>query len=96
MDVNLFAVTLLTQYISRIMVRQNAGNIINIASVAGFDGTPAQYEYAASKAAIIGATKNLAHEFADYNIRVNAVAPGMIETDMGAQIEEKLKQEILL
>ncbi len=95
LDVNLFAVTLLTQYISRIMVRQNAGNIINIASVAGFDGTPAQYEYAASKAAIIGATKNLAREFADYNIRVNAVAPGMIETDMGAQIEEKLKQEIL-
>ena len=95
LDVNLFAVTLLTQYISRIMVRQNAGSIINIASVAGFDGTPAQYEYAASKAAIIGATKNLAREFADYNIRVNAVAPGMIETDMGAQIEEKLKQEIL-
>ncbi len=95
MDVNLFAVTLLTQYVSRIMIRQNSGSIINIASIAGFDGVPAQYEYAASKAAVIGATKNLAREFADHNIRVNAVAPGMIETDMGAQIEEELKQEML-
>ena len=59
------------------------------------DGTPAQYEYAASKGAIIAATKNLARELAPYNIRVNAVAPGMIQTDMGAKIEENLTQEIL-
>lgn len=95
MDVNLFSVTLLTQYVSRLMMRQNSGCIVNISSIAGIDGTPAQYEYAASKAAIIGATKNLAREFSAYNIRVNAIAPGMVATDMGAQIEEKLKQESL-
>ena len=95
MDVNLFAVTLLTQYVSRLMVRQNYGSIVNIASIAGIDGAPAQYEYAASKAAVIGATRNLARELAGNNIRVNAVAPGMIQTDMGEKIQEDLKQEIL-
>ncbi len=94
-DVNFFSVTLLTQYVSRLMSRQNRGSIVNISSIAGIDGTPAQYEYAASKAAIIGGTKNLARELAGNNIRVNAVAPGMIETDMGSQIDEKLKNEIL-
>lgn len=94
-DVNFFAVTLLIWYVSRLMTRQNSGSIVNIASIAGLDGTPAQYEYAASKAAIIGGTKNLAREFAANNIRVNSVAPGMIETDMGAQIDEELKKDIL-
>ena len=86
-ETNFFAVTRLTQYISRQMTRQNNGSIINIASIAGLDGEPAQYEYAASKAAIVGATKHLARELAANNIRVNAVAPGMIETEMGAKIE---------
>ena len=94
-ETNFFAVTLLTQYISRIMARQNSGSIINISSIAGIDGEPAQYEYAASKAAIIGATKNLARELASNNIRVNAVAPGMIETEMGAKIDDDLRNHIL-
>ena len=94
-DTNFFAVTLLTQYISRLMVRQNRGSIVNIASIAGVDGEPAQYEYAASKAAIIGATRHLARELASNNIRVNAVAPGVIETKMGAKIEENLREHIL-
>lgn len=94
-EVNFFAVTRLIQYVSRLMTRQGSGSIVNIASIAGLDGTPAQYEYAASKAAIIGGTKNLAREFATNNIRVNSVAPGMIETDMGAQIDEDLKNNIL-
>ena len=95
LDVNFFAVTLLTQYVSRIMSRQNYGSIVNISSIAGIDGEPAQYEYAASKAALIGATKNLARDLASYNIRVNAIAPGMISTDMGAQIDDGLKNTIL-
>ena len=95
MDVNFFSVSLLSQYVSRLMTRQNSGSIVNIASIAGIDGTPAQYEYASSKAAIIGATKNLARELAPHNIRVNAIAPGMIETDMGAQIDDDLKNAVL-
>lgn len=95
MDVNFFALTQFTQYIVRVMMRQKQGNIINISSVAGLDGTPARYEYAASKAAVIGATKNLARELYQYNIRVNAVAPGMIDTDMGAKIDNNLKNEML-
>lgn len=94
-NVNFFGTTLLTQYVSRIMTRQNSGNIVNVSSVAAIDGTPAQYEYAASKAALIGATKVLARELSPNNIRVNAVAPGMTDTDMGAQIDADLKNELL-
>lgn len=94
-EVNFFALTLLTQYVARLMLRQNSGSIVNIASIAGIDGDPAQYEYAASKAAVIGGTKKLARELAPGNIRVNAIAPGMIQTEMGAYIEEKLRDEIL-
>ena len=77
------------------MMRQNSGSIVNISSIAGIDGTPGQYEYAASKAAILGATKHLARALSPYHIRVNAIAPGMIATSMGAQIKEELKQKIL-
>lgn len=94
-EVNFFALTNITQFVSRVMMRQNSGNIVNVASIAGIDGDPAQYEYAASKAAVIGGTKKLARELAPYNIRVNAIAPGMIDTSMGGHIEENLKQEIL-
>lgn len=92
MEVNFFATTLVTQYVSRLMIRQKSGSIINIASVAGIDGTPAQYEYVASKSAVIGATKSLARELAKYNIRVNAIAPGIIDTDMGAGISPELRK----
>lgn len=95
MDVNFFALSLVSQYVTRIMLRQKSGSVVNIASVAGIDGEPAQYEYVASKAAVIGATKNLARELIKYNIRVNAVAPGMIDTDMGEQISDSIKEEIL-
>ncbi len=95
MNTNFFAVTLLTQYVTRLMIRKSKGSIIYVSSIAGLDGTPAQYGYAASKSALIGAMKNLAREVADNNIRVNVVAPGMIATDMGAEIGEDLKKEML-
>lgn len=94
-NVNFWGVTLLTQYISRLMMRQKKGNIVQVSSVAGLDGTPAQYEYAASKAAVLGGVKQLARELAPYHIRVNAVAPGIVETSMGAQIEDELLQKTL-
>ena len=95
METNFFAVTLLTQYVTRLMTRQNKGSIIYVSSIAGLDGTPSQYAYAASKAALVGAMKNLAREVAANHIRVNAVAPGMIETEMGAQMEAALKTKML-
>lgn len=95
MDTNFFAVTLITQYVTRLMMRKNKGSIIYVSSIAGLDGTPSQYGYAASKSALIGAMKNLAREVAENNIRVNVVAPGMIATDMGAEIGDDLKNEML-
>ena len=71
------------------MMKQKSGNIVNISSVAGIVGIPRQTNYAASKAGIIGFTKSLAKEVASYNIRVNAVAPGYIETDMTKGLKQK-------
>ncbi len=73
------------------MMKQKSGNIINISSVAGIVGMPRQVNYAAAKAGIIGFTKSLAKEVAPYNIRVNAIAPGYIETDMTKDLKEKDK-----
>ncbi len=77
------------------LIKQKSGVIINIASVSGIVGMPRQTNYSASKAGIIGFTKSLAKEIAPYNIRVNAVAPGFIETDMLSDLKEEYKQQIL-
>jgi len=76
-------------------IKQKSGNIVNITSVSGVVGLPRQTNYAASKAGIIGFTKALAREVALYGIRVNAVAPGFIETDMIKDIKEEHKKQIL-
>lgn len=73
---------LLTQYLSKIMGKYGGGNIINIASIAGMDGPMGRVGYGGSKAALICATKVLAKELAVKNIRVNAIAPGIIDTEM--------------
>lgn len=91
-DVNFWGVTILSQYVSRLMIRNKKGNIINVSSIAAIDGMPAQYEYAASKAAINGGIRQLSRELWQYGIRVNAVAPGVIETDMGAKISDELRE----
>jgi 3-oxoacyl-[acyl-carrier protein] reductase len=93
--INFFAPMLLMQYASRHMAKQKAGSIINIASVAGLDGDPAQVEYVASKAALIGATKKLASELGAVGIRVNAVAPGLTETDMAGQMSDDVMRATL-
>jgi 3-oxoacyl-[acyl-carrier protein] reductase len=77
------------------LVKQKSGNIVNITSVTGITGMSRQTNYAASKAGIIGFTKSLAKEVAAYNIRVNAVAPGFIETEMLKDLKETYRNQII-
>jgi 3-oxoacyl-[acyl-carrier protein] reductase len=81
-NVNLFAQLRMIQFAARLMLRRKSGSIVNIVSVAALDGDPGQLEYVASKAALAGATRKLAREFASFGIRVNAVAPGVTRTEM--------------
>lgn len=87
-NVNLFGPMLLTQLMARSMMRNKKGSIVFISSSAAYDGG-ANIEYSASKAAIIGEVKRLAVEYGPYNIRVNAVAPGLTATDMGNSMNEE-------
>lgn len=92
-NLNLTGVFLTTRLVSKIMLKQKAGRIINIASVAGQMGNPGQANYSAAKAGVIGFTKTSAKELASRGITVNAVAPGFIATDMTKDLksEEILK-----
>ncbi len=92
-DLNLTGVFLCCKAVSKVMLKQRSGRIINIASVAGQMGNPGQANYSAAKAGVIGLTKTLAKEFASRGVTVNAVAPGFIETDMTSELkaEEILK-----
>lgn len=81
-DLNLTGVFLCTKAVSKTMLKQRSGRIVNIASVAGQMGNPGQANYSAAKAGVIGFTKTVAKELANRGITVNAVAPGFIETDM--------------
>lgn len=81
-DLNLTGVFLCTRAVSKVMLKQRSGRIINVASVAGQIGNPGQANYSAAKAGVIGFTKTVAKELASRNITVNAVAPGFIATDM--------------
>ncbi len=81
-EVNVFAVMELIQLAARVMVRQKSGSIINLASIVGVNGNKGQLVYSASKGAVIAMTKTAAKELAPAGIRVNAIAPGMIDTDL--------------
>jgi len=81
--------------VSKIMVKQRSGRIINLASVVGVMGNPGQANYVASKAGMIGLTKTVAKELGARGITVNAVAPGFIETDMTAVLSDKVKEAML-
>lgn len=94
-NVNLKSAFNCTKAISKIMVRQKSGRIINLASVVGVMGNPGQANYVASKAGMIGLTKTVAKELGSRGITVNAVAPGFIETDMTAVLSEKAREAML-
>ncbi len=94
-DVNLKGTWNMCKNVTRHFLKNKAGSIINITSVVGLIGNPGQANYVASKAGIIGLTKSLAKEFGSRHIRVNAVAPGFIETEMTDQLPEEIKQSYL-
>lgn len=93
--INLKGAVLCTKAVSRVMIRQHSGRIVNLSSVVGQTGNAGQSIYAASKAGIIGFTKAVAREVASRGVTVNAVAPGFIETDMTARLPDKLREEFL-
>ena len=94
-DTNLKGAFLCMKAVSRIMMKQRYGRIVNLSSVVGLRGNGGQVNYAASKAGVIGMTKSLAKELASRGVTVNAVAPGFIETDMTAAMPEAAKTATL-
>ncbi|WP_034600862.1 3-oxoacyl-[acyl-carrier-protein] reductase [Clostridiisalibacter paucivorans] len=95
LDINLKGSFNVTKSIIRKMIKQKHGSIINISSIVGLTGNAGQCNYSASKAGIIGLTKSLAKEVGKKNIRVNAIAPGFIETDMTDKLPDKIKAEYI-
>jgi len=95
MNVNLKSVFLFSKAVARIMMKQRAGSIVNIASIIGLIGNPGQCNYSASKGGIIAFTKSVARELASRNIRANAIAPGFIATKMTENIPADLQKKML-
>lgn len=91
--INLKSVFNLTKAVQRQMIKQRNGSIINMSSVVGIEGNFGQSNYSASKAGIIGFTKSVAQELGSRNIRVNAIAPGFIETEMTQRLPEEVRKQ---
>lgn len=94
-QVNYFSQIYIMQLVSKIMMRQDHGSIINMASVGGIETNPGYLAYGSSKAALIWATRSIAKELGRYHIRVNAVAPGLTETEMGHYKSEEELQKVI-
>lgn len=94
-QVNFFSMVLVTQMVSKLMMRQRSGSIINMGSVAGLENFPGYTSYGTSKAAVMSFTKIIASELAPYGIRVNAIAPGLTDTNMAKQMEQKAYKEMV-
>ena len=94
-NTNLKGAFICTKAVSRVMIKQKSGKIINVSSVVGIVGNAGQSNYAAAKAGLIGFTKSMAKELAKRGINVNAVAPGFIQTDMTSVLPDNVKEEFL-
>lgn len=94
-NTNLTGVFTMTQQVLMKLITQRSGAIVNVSSVAGVYGNAGQVNYAAAKSGLIGLTKSLAKELVSRNIRVNALAPGFIETDMTSEMPEQTKKDII-
>lgn len=94
-QVNYFSQVLLTQLVAKQMMKRKSGAIVNMSSVAALDNQGGWTAYGGSKAAMISFTRTIARELASFNIRVNAVAPGLIDTQMGGEMDECFQQEML-
>lgn len=95
LDINLKGSFLCSQQAVKQMFKQRSGVVVNIASIVGLMGNAGQANYSASKAGLIGLTKTLAREVASRNIRVNAIAPGFIDTDMTRQLDERAREMLV-
>ena len=95
LDTNLTGVYHCTKAVSKLMMKQRQGAIVNLTSVVGLTGNAGQANYAAAKAGVVGFTKAVAKELASRNIRCNAVAPGCIDTDMTAVLGDAVKEEMV-
>ena len=96
LDTNLRGVFLTTRAVGKVMMRQKSGRIINVGSAAGSMGNAGQVNYSAAKAGVLGLTKAAARELAHWNILVNAVAPGLIDTDMAAGIPAEAREALMV
>lgn len=95
MEINFIAQIHVMQLISRVMMRQKSGSIINMGSIGGIEAREGYLAYGSSKAALLWATRSVSKELAKYNIRVNAVAPGLVESDMGMYKKTEEQEKIL-
>ena len=95
-DTNLKGTFHTMRFVSRAMLKQRSGRIINLSSVVGVTGNAGQTNYAASKAGVIGMTKTVARELASRGVTVNAIAPGFIETDMTGKLSDRVKEQAIL
>ena len=92
-EINFFSQIYLTQFVTKLMIRQGYGSVVNTSSISAIDGSYGQLSYSSSKAALIGATKTLSKELASKGVRVNAIAPGVISSDMNKIVPDSIIQE---